>query len=286
MSTDTLSTHPSDRPAAGRTAALARLGIPQLGLGVFDMDHETTATVVASALELGYRSIDTAAIYGNEAAVGEGIRRAAIPREELFVTTKLWIDAHGVEEAQRAAEDSLRQLGLDQVDLYLIHWPHSVAGRHREAWLGLERVADRGLASRIGVCNFSTAQLDDLIALGGRVPTVNQIELHPFHTRAAEMLEDDRRGIVTESWSPLARGRVFSDPLIARLAELYGVSAAQIVLRWHVQQGLMTVPKSANPARLAENLTVFDFELEPAHMVEISALDRGECIEPDYYALG
>lgn len=262
-----------------------KLDMPQLGLGVFDLDDEQTARIVSTAIELGYRSIDTAAIYGNERGVGEGIRRSGIARDELFVTTKLWIDAHGEEEAVRAAEQSLERLGLDHVDLYLVHWPHSAAGRHREAWRGLEAAKRGGLSRHIGVSNFSPAQLADLVELGGEKPVVNQIELHPFHTRRLERAAHEALGIVTESWSPLARGGVFQDPVIARIAASLGVSIAQAVLRWHVQSGFVTVPKTSDPHRLAENLDVFGFELESAEMEAIDALDRGEHIEPDYYRL-
>jgi 2,5-diketo-D-gluconate reductase A len=260
--------------------------MPQVGLGVFDLDDEATATVVCAAIEAGYRSIDTAMIYGNENGVGEGIRRSGIDRADLFVTTKLWVDAHGVDEAVAAAQTSLDSLGLDYLDLYLVHWPHSAAGRHREAWLGLEAAQQRGLTRHIGVSNFSPAHLDDLVQLGGSLPVVNQIELHPLHTRAVDRENHARLGIITESWSPLARGAVFAESVIAGLAEKYGVSAARIVVRWHVQHGLVTVPKSANPARLTENIAVYDFELDDADMALIDALDRGETVEPAYYQLG
>jgi 2,5-diketo-D-gluconate reductase A len=261
------------------------LAMPQLGLGVFDMDDETTARIVSTAIELGYRSIDTAAVYGNERGVGEGIRRSGIDRDELFVTTKLWIDAHDEVAAVRACEQSLERLGLERVDLYLIHWPYSAGGRHRDAWRGLEAAKRAGLASDIGVSNFSPAQLDDLVALGGELPVVNQIELHPFHTRSAERAAHAALGIVTESWSPLARGRVFRDPELHRIAAKHDVTVAQAVLRWHVQSGFVTVPKSAVAARLAENLDVFAFTLDADDMASIEALDRGEHIEPDYYRL-
>ena len=247
------------------------------------MDDETTATVVATAIEAGYRSIDTAHIYGNEKGVGEGIRRSGIDRRELFVTSKLWVADHAA--AEIAAQTSLDALGLDYLDLYLIHWPYSAGGLHREAWQGLEAAQRNGLTRHIGVSNFSSVQLDDLVALGGSVPVVNQIELHPFNTRVAERVNHDRLGIITESWSPLARGGVFAEPAIAAIALKHDVTPARVVLRWHVQHGLVTVPKSANPARLAENLRVFDFELEPADMAALDALDRGENIEPDYYKL-
>lgn len=261
------------------------IGMPQVGLGVFDMDDATTADIVSTAIDAGYRSIDTAAIYGNERGVGEGIRRSGIDRSELFVTTKLWIDAHGVAEAPVAASESLERLGLDYVDLYLIHWPYSAGGRYLEAWQGLEATRAAGLTRHIGVSNFSVAQLDEVIALGGAVPAVNQIELHPLHTREAERAHHRDLGIITESWSPLARGAVLADPAIAAIAESHGVSIAQVVLRWHVQHGFVTVPKSANPVRLAENLDVFGFSLADAEMAVIDALDRGEHVEPDYYKL-
>ncbi|PRY67271.1 diketogulonate reductase-like aldo/keto reductase [Glaciihabitans tibetensis] len=263
------------------------LGIlmPRMGLGVFDMDNETTASIVCAAIELGYRSIDTASIYGNEVGVGEGIRRSGIDRGDLFVTTKLWVDAHGVQPAQRAAEASLARLGLDYLDLYLIHWPYSVGGQHRQAWLGLETVKERGLTRQIGVSNFSPTQLNELVELGGSIPVINQIELHPFNTRGDDRANHTRLGVVTESWSPLARGRIFDNPVIAAVAAKHGVSAARAVLRWHLQHGLVTVAKSSSPARLAENLAVFDFVLDDDDMAGLNGLDRGESIEPDYYKL-
>ena len=268
------------------TGGLAeRIGMPQLGLGVFDLDDEATATVVCTAIEAGYRSIDTAKIYGNERGVGEGIRRSGIDRRELFVTTKLWVDAHGVPEALAAAQQSIDDLAIDYLDLYLIHWPYSKGGRYRAAWQGLEAVQAYGLSTHIGVSNFSAAQLDELIELGGAVPAVNQIELHPFNIRLDDRANHERLGIITESWSPLARGRVLDNPTIRNIASTHGVSPAQVVLRWHVQHGLVTVPKSANPARLVQNLDVFDFELTRFEMRAIDALDRGENIEPDYYQL-
>lgn len=261
------------------------IDMPLLGLGVFDMDDETTARIVSTAIELGYRSIDTAAVYGNERGVGEGIRRSGIDRDDLFVTTKLWIDAHDAAGAVRAAADSLDRLGLDHVDLYLVHWPHSAGGRHRDAWRGLEVTRRAGLTRHIGVSNFSPAQLADLVELGGEIPAVNQIELHPFHTRRLERAAHEALGIVTESWSPLARGRVFGDPTLERIASAHGVSVARVVLRWHVQSGLVTVPKSSDPGRLAENLDVFSIALGDDDMAAIDALDRGEHVEPDYYRL-
>lgn len=272
-------------PTPSLAPVAAALDMPVLGLGVFDMDDDATARTVATAIELGYRSIDTAAIYGNERGVGEGIRRSGIARDELFVATKLWIDAHDEVAAVRAAEESLDRLGLDHVDLYLVHWPHSAAGRHREAWRGLEAAKRAGLTREIGVSNFSPSQLADLVQLGGEVPAVNQIELHPFHTRRLERAAHEALGIVTESWSPLARGRVFGDQTLERIAAAHGVSVARVVLRWHVQSGFVTVPKSSDPGRLAENLDVFSFALDPADMAAIDALDRGEHIEPDYYRL-
>jgi 2,5-diketo-D-gluconate reductase A len=259
--------------------------MPEVGLGVFDMDAETTAAVVCTAIELGYRSIDTASIYGNEWGVGEGIRRSGIDRSELFVATKLWIDAHGESEAVAAATASVDRLGLDYVDLYLVHWPYSAGGRHRDAWRGLEAAKRAGIARAIGVSNFSPRQLDDLVELGGEVPAINQIELHPLNTRVAERAHHEKLGIMTESWSPLARGRVFGDRTLDSIAAKNGVSVARVVIRWHVQHGFTTVPKSTNRDRLAENIDVFSFALSDADMALIDSLDRSETIEPDYYQL-
>lgn len=276
-------THTTPMPALQELAPGSSM--PRMGLGVFDMDDETTASVVCTAIELGYRSIDTATIYGNESGVGEGIRRSGIDRSELFVTTKLWVDAHDVQAAQHAAEASLARLNLDYLDMYLIHWPHSTAGKHRQAWLGLEAVLERGLTRHIGVSNFSRTHLSDIVELGGRMPSINQIELHPYFTREADRAEHDRLGIVTESWSPLARGRIFDDPTIAAIAAKHEVSVARVVLRWHLDHGLVTVAKSSQPARLAENLAVFDFTLDAEEIAALDSLNRDESVEPDYYQL-
>lgn len=258
--------------------------VPPIGLGVFALDDEATATIVSTSIELGYRLIDTASIYGNERGVGEGIRRSGIDRGELIITTKLWTDAHAEDLAVGAARDSLDRLGLDYVDLYLIHWPDSRQGRYLAAWEGLQRVQQLGLAREIGVSNFSIAQLDELVA-GGTAPAINQIELHPYHSRVEDKAAHDHRDIVTEAWSPLARGRVFDDEVIQRIADEVDATAAQVVLRWHVARGLIAIAKASSRARLAENLASADVVLSPAQLSAIDAMNRNELVEPDYYQL-
>jgi 2,5-diketo-D-gluconate reductase A len=202
----------------------------------------------------------------------------------LIVTTKLWTDAHAEDLAVHAARDSLERLGLDYVDLFLIHWPDSRQGRYLAAWEGLQRAQQLGLAREIGVSNFSAAQLDELIA-GGTTPAINQVELHPYNSRHADQAAHDRRGIVTESWSPLARGRVFDDEVLNRIATEVGATVAQVVLSWHCSRGLIAIAKASSSARLAENLAAGDLTLSPAQLAAIDSLNRSEVIEPDYYLL-
>lgn len=255
--------------------------MPQIGLGVFALDHESTAAVVHRAIEVGYRSIDTAASYGNEAGVAEGIRRSGIDRSELFLTTKLWNDAHA--SSAEAFERSLERLDIDWVDLYLIHWPMSAEGRYLEAWSGLEAIAASGRSRSIGVSNFNAQQLREVIATGGSVPAVNQIEIHPYNTQEARRSLHSELGVVTEAWSPLARGVVFKDTVLTEIASGYGVSVAQLVLRWHLECGVVAIPKASSEARLRENFDVMSFELLPEHRYAISALDSGLVVEESYY---
>jgi 2,5-diketo-D-gluconate reductase A len=251
-------------------------GMPQLGFGVFKIPNSQTAEVVRTALEIGYRSIDTAAMYGNEEGVGEAIRDSGLPRPDVFVTSKLWNDAHGKEDALRAFEDSRRRLGLDYIDLYLIHWPRPRQDLYVETWQALETLYREGVARAIGVSNFHIPHLRRLLDESGVVPAVNQVELHPYLVQTELRRFHAEHGIQTEAWSPLARGRdLLTDPVITGLAEKYGKTPAQIVIRWHLQIGNVVIPKSVTRERIAENLDVFDFELADDDVDGITELDRG-----------
>ena len=252
------------------------VAMPQLGLGTARVGDEEIRRTVAAALDIGYRLIDTAAKYENEVGVGRGIADAGLPREELFVTTKLRGAEQGFESAKQALDASLRRLALDYVDLYLIHWPLPRLDRYVESWRALEDLLARGRARAIGVSNFLTAHLDRLAAESATVPAVNQIELHPRLPQVEQRADDAERGIVTQSWAPLAMaGDLLDEPVLARIAARHGRSPAQVVLRWHVQQGLAAVPKSSHADRLQANLDVFDFQLDPADMTGIAGLETG-----------
>jgi 2,5-diketo-D-gluconate reductase A len=255
--------------------------IPQFGFGVFQIPSEETAQAVRTALETGYRHIDTAQLYGNEAGVGAGIAESGLAREDVFVTTKLANDAHGHDNAITALEGSLRRFGFDYVDLYLIHWPLPGKDNYVRTWQGFEDILRAGKARAIGVSNFQPAHLDRLAEETSTVPAVNQIELHPA-LQQAELREYHRaHGIATQAWSPLARADVLGDPVLTGLAEKHGRTAAQIVLRWHVQLGNIVFPKSASPERMRQNIDVFGFELDDEDMAEIGRLDEGRRTGPD-----
>ncbi|MDR2380910.1 MAG: aldo/keto reductase [Bifidobacteriaceae bacterium] len=246
--------------------------IPALGLGTYKMAPALTADMVERALRLGYRHVDTATLYGNEAEVGEGLRRSEVPREEVFVTTKLWNDAHRRADALRAFNTSLDKLGLDYVDLYLIHWPVPSNGLVVEAWKALIEIADTGRALSIGVSNFRTEDLTAVIDATGVVPAVNQIELHPLFQQKALRALHAELGIMTEAWSPLGRGADLANDTLRALGDEVGRSTAQVVIRWLIQLEIVVFPKTSNPARLAENLAVDDFELTPEQMARIDAI--------------
>jgi 2,5-diketo-D-gluconate reductase A len=250
--------------------------IPQLGLGVYKIADAVAAGTVQVALEAGYRHVDTAALYANERGVGEGLARAALPRADVFVTTKVWNDRHGYDETLRAFDESLAKLGLDYVDLYLIHWPAPRQDRYVDAYRALETLRADGRARSIGVSNFHTHHLDRLLAETDIVPAVNQVELHPWLVQAEVRAYNAAHGIRTEAWSPLARGRAIGDPTLDAIGARYGKSAAQVVLRWQLQLGNIVIPKSVTPQRIRENFDVFDFALTDADVAEISALDAGE----------
>ena len=257
-------------------------GIPQFGFGVFQIEPGHTVEVVRTALDAGYRHLDTAQAYGNEDGVGQAIAESGIPRDEIYVTTKLANDRHGRKEAAVAIEESLDRLGLDAVDLYLIHWPRPHDGRYVETWQGMEDVAQAGKARSIGVSNFQVPHLERLAAETGTVPAVNQIELHPHLAQAELRAYHAAHGIVTESWSPLARGGdVLADPVVVEIAQRHGRTPAQIVLRWHIELGVVVFPKSVTPARIAENIDIFDFALSDTEVAALTALDTGTRIGPD-----
>ena len=251
--------------------------IPQVGFGVFQIKPEDTAAAVRSALEIGYRHIDTAEMYGNEKEVGEGIRDAGIPRDQVYVTSKLNNGFHRPDDARRAFDGTLTALDSDSVDLFLIHWPLPTRydGDFVSTWNVLEEFAGDGRARSIGVSNFTPTQLDKLAAGSQTVPAVNQIEVHPYFVNDTVRAYGREHGIVTEAWSPIAQGQVLDDPVVTNIAAAHGKSPAQAVLRWHIQRGDIVFPKSVSPARIKENLELFDFDLDGDEMAAISGLDRG-----------
>ncbi|MGM1016874.1 MAG: aldo/keto reductase [Actinomycetota bacterium] len=249
--------------------------IPQLGYGVFLVPPEDTERAVSEALEIGYRHIDTAAIYGNEEGVGAAIAKSGIARDELFVTTKLWNDRHDGEEPRAAIAESLEKLGLESVDLYLVHWPTPAKDNYVHAWTKLIELRDAGLTRSIGVSNFLVEHLERVIAETDAVPAVNQIELHPAYQQREVVAFGTERGIITEAWGPLGQGKydLFGTPGVADAAAAHGKSPAQVVLRWHLQKDNIIFPKSVRAERLRENLDVFDFTLTEAEIAAIDALD-------------
>ncbi|MDP9093623.1 MAG: aldo/keto reductase [Actinomycetota bacterium] len=256
--------------------------MPQLGFGVFQVPNDQATAVVAAAFQVGYRHVDTAAMYRNEEGVGRAISDSGLAREDLFITTKLNNNAHGYDEALRAFEESRGRLGLDYVDLYLIHWPLPAQNRYVETWRAFEQLHRDGLARAIGVSNFQPAHLRRIIDETGTVPAVNQIELHPYLVQEELRTFHAEHGIATEAWSPLARGgHLITDPAVTAVADAHHRSPAQVVIRWHLQLGNIVIPKSVTPSRIAENFDVFDFELAPAEVDAISGLDRNERTGPD-----
>jgi diketogulonate reductase-like aldo/keto reductase len=255
--------------------------IPQLGLGVFQVPPVKTAEVVTHALETGYRHIDTAAAYNNEAEVGQGLRASGLDRDEVFVTTKCFNDSHGYDEATRALKTSLGKLELDFVDLYLIHWPVPAHDRYAETWRAFIDLREQGLVRSIGVSNFQPGHLARIVDDTGVTPSVNQIELHPRLQQAGLRREHADRGIATEAWSPLAQGEVLDEPVLLEIAEAHGKTAGQVTLRWHLQLGNIVFPKSVTPERVEENIDIFDFHLTDQEMAAIEALDAGERTGPD-----
>jgi 2,5-diketo-D-gluconate reductase A len=252
--------------------------IPQLGFGVFQIPPEQTAEAVRLALDIGYRHIDTAEMYGNEREVGEAVRAAGLDRGDVYVTSKLNNGAHRPDDARRAFERTLSELGFDHVDLFLIHWPLPTLydGDYVSTWRMLEEFKADGRARSIGVSNFEVDHLERLATEAEVVPAVNQIELHPYLLNEEVRAYGEEHGIATEAWSPLKQGEVLGDPLIVEVAEGVGRTPAQVVLRWHVERGSIVFPKSTTPDRIRENFELFDFELEPRDVERINGLDRGE----------
>jgi 2,5-diketo-D-gluconate reductase A len=250
--------------------------IPQLGFGVWQVPEEQVVDAVRVAIETGYRSIDTAAVYGNEEGTGRAIAASGVPREELFVTTKLWNTEQGYDSTMATFEESVGKLGLDYVDLYLIHWPSPHRDKYVETWKAFEKLRADGRARSIGVSNFHQSHLQRLIDETDTVPVLNQIELHPNLQQQALREFNAAHGILTEAWSPLASGGdVLADPVITQLASRYGKTSAQVILRWHLQLGNVVIPKSKTPARIAENIDVFGFELDNDDMAAIADLETG-----------
>jgi 2,5-diketo-D-gluconate reductase A len=269
--TDTVSAVPNIELRDGNT-------IPQLGFGVFQIKPADTEKAVTIALDTGYRHIDTAAMYGNEAEVGAAIRNSDIPRDEIFVTSKLNNSFHRPDDARRAFDETLEALAVDRIDLFLIHWPLPTRydGDYVSTWRTLEEFAGDGRARSIGVSNFQVSHLQRLAAETGTVPAVNQIEVHPYLANDAVRAYGAEHDIATEAWSPIAQGGVLDDPAITAVADRVGRTPAQVVLRWHVQLGHIVFPKSVTPSRMQENFALFDFELTDTDMAAISGLDRGE----------
>lgn len=255
--------------------------MPQLGFGVFQVPAEETAEAVQHALRTGYRSVDTAAAYGNEPGVRDAIEASGLQRGEVFVTTKLVNDHHGRENAQKAFSESLSKLGSDYIDLYLIHWPVPQRDQYVETWETLCALLETKLVRSIGVSNFQPPHLERIIDATGVVPAVNQIELHPRLQQPELRRFHAERGIATEAWSPLGKGELLGDPVIVEIASGHDRTPAQVVLRWHIQLGNIVIPKSVTPSRIEENFKVFDFELTEEEMQRLSELDRGERTGPD-----
>jgi 2,5-diketo-D-gluconate reductase A len=250
------------------------VAMPALGYGVFQVPDDETEQAVTAALAAGYRSIDTAAIYGNEAGVGRALASSGLPRDELFVTSKAWIADLGFDATLAAYDASLAKLGLEYLDLYLIHWPAPETELYLESWRALEQLLAAGKVRAIGVSNFLPEHLERIIALGGTVPAVNQVELHPALQQRDIQEFNESHGIVTEAWSPLAQGAVLGEPAIVDIAAAHGRTPAQVILRWHLQQGRIIIPKSVTPSRIAENLDVLGFALTRAELDAIDALER------------
>ena len=250
--------------------------IPQIGLGVWQTPNDVAVQAVETALKAGYRHVDTAAIYQNEDGVGEGLRVSDVAREDIFLTTKVWNDDQGFDETLRAMDASLNRLGTDYVDLYLIHWPSAYRGKFVDTWKALIRLREEGKAKSIGVSNFEGDYLEEIIAATGVTPALNQIQLHPRFQQQAMIGKHAKLGIATESYSPLGQGKLLDDPIIAEIAARHGKSPAQVIIRWHLDLGLIVIPKSVTPSRIVDNFDVFDFTLSEQDKAAIAGLDAAD----------
>ena len=247
--------------------------IPQVGLGVYKLDGASAEPLLLSAFEAGYRRIDTAAFYGNEPEVGNAVRNSGLAREEIFITTKVWKDDHGYDRALEAIDESLTRLNIDYIDMLLIHWPSPQLNKFVDTWAAFQKAQESGKIVGIGVSNFQPAHLETLLAAGGAVPALNQVELHPGLQQAQVRSFNLQNGIATEAWSPLARGRFNDNPVVQEICTKYNRTPTQVIVRWHLQLGNLVIPKTATATRLSENISVFDFELDHTDMAAIATLD-------------
>lgn len=250
--------------------------IPAIGFGVYKVDDAAARTAVGLALDAGYRHVDTAEMYGNETGVGQAVRDSGLHRDDVFVTTKVWNDHQGRDGTLRAFDASSTRLGLDAVDLYLIHWPAAANDRYVETWRTLVELRESGRAKSVGVSNFQVPHLERIIGETGEVPVVNQVERHPWLPQRDLLAFHERHGIVTEAWSPLGRGRLIDEPVLTRIADAHGVSVAQVLVRWNVQQGVVVLPKSVTPERIRSNLDVDGFALTDEDLAAIATLESGQ----------
>jgi len=248
--------------------------IPTLGLGVYKVDNDDVAALVHHALGAGYRLIDTASMYENERGVGDALSATDVPREEITVATKFWMDDLGYENTLAAAQKSLENLGLEYLDLYLIHWPAPQRDLYVESWRAMEKLKQDGLVRSIGVCNFHAEHLERIMENSAETPVMNQVELHPWLSQVPLKDFHDSHNIVTQAWSPLARGQILEEPVLVALAAEYGVSVAQLVIRWHLERGISVIPKSLSPQRIESNADVFGFALEPDHLALLGSMNR------------
>ena len=255
--------------------------IPQIGFGLWQVPPAEAEAATSEALSVGYRHVDSAAVYANEAGAGLAVARSGLAREDVYVTTKLWNPDHGYDEAMRAFDLSMSKLGFEYLDLYLIHWQCKQFGKYVDTWRALIDLQASGRVRSIGVSNFKETALREIIDVTGVVPVLNQIELHPWLPQLDMRAVHAEYGIATESWSPLASGQLIGDPLLATIAAKHGMSTAQVMIRWHLQQGLIVLPKSVTPARIAENIEVFGFELDAEDMTAIATLESGRRTGPD-----
>lgn len=252
------------------------LSIPQIGLGVWQTPNDVAVQAVETALKTGYRHVDTAAVYQNEAGVGEGLRASGVARGEIFLTTKVWNDDQGYDQTLRAMDASLDRLGTDYVDLYLIHWPSAYRGKFVDTWKALIRLREEGKAKSIGVSNFEGDYLEEIIAATGVTPALNQIQLHPRFQQRGMRAKHEKLGILTESWSPLGQGKLLDNAVVADIAARHGKSPAQVIIRWHLDMGFIVIPKSVTPSRIVENFQVFDFTLSEEDKAALAGLDAAD----------